>query len=288
MTCDDVQDRLSEYLDRRLDGETRRSVEEHLSSCPDCQSVAESLSHTIQLLASEPEVDPPFGMRTRLMARLDEAENKRSVWEWFSMPFRINLPIQAAAVVVVAVLAVFLYNKETPRHEGRDNSLPPTGSANTNAQLAEESKQKGQAQGVEELTSQTQRPEAGSGREYSRVGAEVAIDYQLVLRLRVPEGGGSSNNPLRSQPGPGSVLSERDLKKLDQARQRAIQTGQSQSETISISRGQYEQFKKELEAIGNIESDSPSPSSDKTPAGPTSAEKLTILVTIKPAQLNAR
>jgi anti-sigma factor RsiW len=164
MICDDVQDRLSEYLDKRLDGESNRSVEEHLSSCSNCRSVFEALSHTVRLLAAELEVEPPFGMRTRVMASLDEAQDKRSIWHWSSMPFRISIPIQAASVVVIAVLAVLLYNQQRSSDE----------MAGKDSRLAGESRRK-----TDQMAGRAEQGEAGQGSP----AQEAAINYQFVVRV---------------------------------------------------------------------------------------------------------
>ena len=76
-------------------------------------------------------------------------------------------------------------------------------------------------------------------------------------------------------------LSSDQAKNLDQARQRAAETGQTQSELFSIPRDRYEQFKKELAAIGNIESDRvrTPPKSESSAQQP---EQLLIMVTIVP------
>jgi hypothetical protein len=50
---------------------------------------------------------------------------------------------------------------------------------------------------------------------------------------------------------------------------------------MTISPDQFEQFKDELEAIGNIESELTT-APNKTPGAAISSEKLTIQVTLKP------
>ena len=61
-----------------------------------------------------------------------------------------------------------------------------------------------------------------------------------------------------------SLTSQEEAKNLDQARERAIQTGQSQTVWVTIARNQYELFKKELADLGNIEVESftPDPKND--------------------------
>jgi len=78
-----------------------------------------------------------------------------------------------------------------------------------------------------------------------------------------------------------SLTSEEEAKNLEQARQQAIQTGQSQTVWVTIARNQYEPFKKELADMGSIEVEAFTPNS-KNDAIAKSSDKLRIKVTILP------
>ena len=78
-----------------------------------------------------------------------------------------------------------------------------------------------------------------------------------------------------------SLTSQEEAKNLDQARQQAIQTGQSQTVWVTIARNQYEPFKKELADMGSIEVESFTPD-PKNDAVAKSSDRLRIKVTILP------
>lgn len=276
MNCAVVQERLCEFIDKRLDVETSANVESHLASCANCRSDAEDLTSTVRLLAGEPEFEPPMAFSTRVMAHVREEAVKPSLWQRFFGSFRAFVPIQAMAVAVIAVLAVFLYQKEhsvEPVQQLAKSANPP-GAHDTPAQLATpapessaiagaarkadgaapRSEVRGFAQSAPALTapgsSEQQRalqpaPPASATRSH-----EPATHHELSVRLLLT---------LRSGKSPALsgdwVLSRADRERLDQAQQKALETNQPQSIFLSVSRGGYDQLKKELSAIGVIEAD---------------------------------
>ena len=112
MNCQDVQMRLSEFLEKSLDAIRSKSIESHLISCPVCRAEAQSLSNCIRQVANLPIVEPPPGFTSRVMAHVREIEIEPRGWERFFAAFRVTLPIQAAAVLMIAILAVLLYQNE--------------------------------------------------------------------------------------------------------------------------------------------------------------------------------
>ena len=113
MNCQEVQERLSEYLEQSLDDASMRTVDIHLSSCRLCRAEADSLVRCIQNIAGLPMVEPPLGFAQRVMSHVREIEARPSVWERL-FPLGIKMPIHATAIVLIGVLAVYLLEKEEP------------------------------------------------------------------------------------------------------------------------------------------------------------------------------
>jgi hypothetical protein len=113
MDCIEVQARLSDYLEKSLDGVTLREVESHLSHCVSCRNEADTLAECIQQVAKLPLVDPPPGFTHRVMARVRELESPPPLWQRWLLPLRFKLPLHATAVVLIAVLGVYLYQRES-------------------------------------------------------------------------------------------------------------------------------------------------------------------------------
>lgn len=112
MNCQEVQLQLSGYLEKSLDAIRMKSVETHLSSCPFCRAEAHGLSECIRQIAELPIIEPPPGFAQRVMAHTRAIETEPRAWQRLFSAFRATVPIQAAAVVLVSVLAVVLYQKE--------------------------------------------------------------------------------------------------------------------------------------------------------------------------------
>ena len=123
MICHDVQAQLSAFLEKSLDTIRLKGIETHLNSCPACRAEANALSYCIRQVAELPAVEPPPGFAQRVMAHAREIEPRG--WQRFMAALRATMPIQAAAVIMIAVLAVLLYQKE------------PTLTQSSPAQLAE-------------------------------------------------------------------------------------------------------------------------------------------------------
>lgn len=73
MECNDVLDQLADYLDEDARAELCRVIEEHLSSCTDCQVFVDSVKKTIVLYQADDrsrKVEMPVRATERLSAAL--------------------------------------------------------------------------------------------------------------------------------------------------------------------------------------------------------------------------
>jgi hypothetical protein len=116
MNCQEVQKFLSEFLDQSLDVERFQTVSDHLAACSLCSEEMASLAECQRLVSGLPAVEPPMGFTTRVMAHVRDAARKPSLWDRLFSPLRIKIPLQATAVVL-AVLAVYIYQKEPLQRE---------------------------------------------------------------------------------------------------------------------------------------------------------------------------
>jgi anti-sigma factor RsiW len=70
--CAGFLERLSRYLDDELPAADRRTIEGHLSDCPCCEEVLESLRFTVAICHEEGRPDLPADVRQRARARVSE------------------------------------------------------------------------------------------------------------------------------------------------------------------------------------------------------------------------
>lgn len=111
MNCEEVQSQLLEYLDRSLDIISTKHLENHLVACPPCRAEVDSLADCVRQVAALPIVDPPLGFAQRVMAHAREIDLRPSLWQRFLLITQNRFPLQAAAVVLIAVFSAYLYEK---------------------------------------------------------------------------------------------------------------------------------------------------------------------------------
>lgn len=126
MNCQEVQLQLSGYLERSLDAIRMKGIETHLASCPFCRVEARALADCIAMVSALPPVEPPPGLAQRIMAHAREIELELPVWQRWLGVLRTNMPMQASAVLMIAVFAVAVYHREPGLRGGRiTQSSPP-------------------------------------------------------------------------------------------------------------------------------------------------------------------
>lgn len=115
MTCKDVEHNLPAYLEDALSPQERTLVEEHLTTCPQCQKALAHLKKTEALLKEMKEVEPPPWFTQKIMSHVrKEAEQKEGLFRRFFYPLHIKIPIQALATVLIAVIAFQIYRMGEP------------------------------------------------------------------------------------------------------------------------------------------------------------------------------
>ncbi len=111
MNCHDSLERLCDLLDESLDSPERLEVEAHIEGCPDCRLELDRLRATVSLLSRVERPRAPVGFVDRVMTAAHRAPWYRSLGRWLFLPLVIKLPVQAAAMLVIAVLGVYLLQR---------------------------------------------------------------------------------------------------------------------------------------------------------------------------------
>jgi len=317
MNCEQVQARLSEYLEKSLEHEVHGAVESHLSSCPRCQGEAESLAEGIRSVADLPSVEPPLGFSQKVMAHVREEAERPSLWHRLFIPIGVKIPIHATALLLVGGFAVYIYQTSQPpemqlaksqqakteatvrkdllsEEKDAQSFMSPASSfapSDQRAKVADEigeSLKRSEKAGREELGSLRFRSRQASRAKESTVTlahpsralSAQAADYEFVLTPR------KTSEDIR-------ILREQLIDLVKQVQGEYVQTKrrakkleqdlplESQTIWINLSEDKFDQFKTELAALGKIELVSRALSSEDRPALKLRSQ-LRIKITILP------
>ena len=142
MRCDEIQDRLSAYLEGEIEPTERRTIEIHLEECVRCRQELALLQRTVSALQSLETIEVP----PRLTAAIQVEVGAREQFSWrrlasrLFVPLHIKLPLEAMALVLVTLGVVYVYRSapelaQAPRpqavteRESRDETAPEIGRA---------------------------------------------------------------------------------------------------------------------------------------------------------------
>jgi hypothetical protein len=124
MNCIEAQKYFADLLDDSRD-ERLRKVSDHLTACARCRQELAALAECQRLVSALPPVEPPAGFTTRVMAEVHETARRPAIWQRLFSPLQVKLPLQAMAVILISVLAVFIYQKESGQRESTTSVPPP-------------------------------------------------------------------------------------------------------------------------------------------------------------------
>ncbi|HET7394644.1 MAG TPA: hypothetical protein VFK25_12675 [Candidatus Binatia bacterium] len=122
MNCVEARKYFADLLDHSRD-ERLRKVNDHVTACARCTEELADLAACHRLVAALPPVEAPLGFTARVMAEAHKTAHRPSLWERLFSTIT-KLPLQATAVVVIGILAVFVYQKESRQPEWTTR-IPP-------------------------------------------------------------------------------------------------------------------------------------------------------------------
>jgi hypothetical protein len=131
MTCHETREQLSLLMDEALAAPERAAVDAHLAACAECRRELEQLRATVALLDRLPPARAPAGFVDRVMAEAYRPSWPRRVLDVLFVPVRVKLPLEAVAVLLVGVSALYVYERspevgQVARQEAQEPSPAPT------------------------------------------------------------------------------------------------------------------------------------------------------------------
>jgi hypothetical protein len=143
MTCHDAREQLSALLDDALGAAERGAIEEHLATCAECRRELERLRDTVALLRAVEPARAPAGFVDRVLEAARPEPWPRRLLRALLLPWPVKLPIEAAAIVLVAVGVVYvfrstleparLYDAPLPGDAMLSDTAPPSSDASREA-----------------------------------------------------------------------------------------------------------------------------------------------------------
>ena len=113
MSCADNRLLHSALLDGELSAAERAQVEAHLATCADCTAELAALARTLGMLHALPAARAPLGFVDRVLEAARPLPWHGRLGRRLFQPLRVKLPLEAAAVVLVALGAVYVF-QNTP------------------------------------------------------------------------------------------------------------------------------------------------------------------------------
>jgi hypothetical protein len=111
MTCHDARELFSGWADDALTPEERAHVEAHLAGCAECQRELQRFTATVALLRRVEPPRAPAGFVDRVLAAARPTPWYRRLLERLFLPLPAKLPAEAVALLLVAGLAVYVFQR---------------------------------------------------------------------------------------------------------------------------------------------------------------------------------
>ena len=126
MTCTECRELFSAFADDALAAAARGTVEQHMAGCAECRREWQRFSATLNLLHAVQRERAPAGFVDRVLTAARPLPWYRRLARGVLVPWTVKLPLEAAAIVMVAGLAVLVFHR-LPETE-RASFSAPTGS----------------------------------------------------------------------------------------------------------------------------------------------------------------
>ncbi len=132
MTCHEARELYSALIDDALDAGERRGVEAHVAGCAECRRELERFRRTVALMQGAGPVRAPAGFVDRVLEAAAPTPWYRRLARVLFSPLGVKLPLEAAAMLLVAGIAVYVFQhsaelQQAARHEAplAPSSAPP-------------------------------------------------------------------------------------------------------------------------------------------------------------------
>lgn len=124
MSCHDARELFSGWVDEALTADERASVDAHLAECADCRKELERFEATLTLLHRVARPRAPVGFVDRVLDAARPVPWHRRLLRRLFLPLSVKLPAEAAAVLLMAGLAVYIFQRTPALQEATRQEAP--------------------------------------------------------------------------------------------------------------------------------------------------------------------
>ena len=115
--CQDIQPDLSAYVDGELAPSRRAEIEAHVAACPRCQQELAGLRTLAAGVAALPRLHPAPRFLAEVRRKIAQGREpvESIAWaDYLFRPFWLKVPLEAAALIVVALFMVSIIEPRSP------------------------------------------------------------------------------------------------------------------------------------------------------------------------------
>jgi len=113
MTCPEAREHFSARADDALSAAELAAVDAHLAGCVECRREWQRFAATLGLLRAVEPARAPAGFVDRVLAAARPQPWYRRLAHGLWVPWTVKLPLEAAAVVMIAGLAVLIFQRSS-------------------------------------------------------------------------------------------------------------------------------------------------------------------------------
>ncbi len=125
VTCQDIRELFSARVDDALSADERVRLGAHLATCAECTREWQRFERTVGLLRATEPAQAPAGFVDRVLAACPRPWYRRLA-RGVLVPWPVKLPLEAAAIVLVAGLAVMVFQRSPELQQAARPSAPPS------------------------------------------------------------------------------------------------------------------------------------------------------------------
>ena len=231
MSCHDALEQFSVLIDGALDAGERAALDAHLATCADCRRELQRFRDTVALVRAAAPVRAPAGFVDRVLEAARPVPWPQRLLRGLFLPWPVKLPMEAAAIVLVAVGVALVYRgspelQQSVRQEPAapvatqaPSNTPPEAKAPAPAREKEESRELYGARREEKAREPDTPREPEKAKEAPRTQERV----QELAKTQVP---GSLADKKRAEtsapsaPQPAANARDADLQKALESQDR--------------------------------------------------------------------